>query len=137
MILLRTTTLVASLAIMGGVSACRKGPDVDPSWAERPLPSESITVDAEVADAGACVLRDNFSTCRHLGMGDRENRIKPNVEDLNARRELDSIRATDSSPDSMDTAVKIASHRYEQCRVRLLNADATPPEVRAPGGSPG
>lgn len=128
---LRFAALVTSLAIMNALSACRKGAEVDPAWADRPLPSPERVIDASMADAGAALFRQNCSACHYIGGEDPDAGLGPNLEGVTLRRDPAWIRAMISNPDSMTANDTIAARLHDEYGIRMLNVGATPAEVRA------
>jgi mono/diheme cytochrome c family protein len=128
---LRIKTLVTSLAIVTGLSACRKGSDVDPSWADRPLPSSERLIDARMADAGASLFRQNCAACHYIGGDDPEAGLGPNLEGVTHRRDPIWIRSMIANPDSMLDADTISGRLFDEYGIRMLNVGAEPAEVRA------
>jgi len=123
--------LAASVCILTTSTACRNPVPVDPAWAERPLPADTLMVDQAMADAGAGLFAANCSACHYLGGEDPEAGLGPNLAGVTERRDIEWIRAMISHPDSMLAADTTAVRLYGEYGIRMLNVGADDSEVRA------
>jgi len=112
-----------------GLSACRQGTDVDPSWATVALPGEAHVVDTPMANVGAALFRTRCAACHMLaGAG---GALGPDLSGVTLRRSPAWIHAMITNPDSMLRADSTARTLYERYEMRMLDVDAEPAEVRA------
>jgi mono/diheme cytochrome c family protein len=128
---IRIAALVASLVAATALSACREVAEVDPDWADRPLPSPDGALDVRMADAGASLFRRNCSACHYIGGPDPDAGLGPNLQGVTFRRNTAWIRSMIANPDSMLDADTITGRLYEEYGIAMLNVGATPAEVRA------
>lgn len=117
------------LMLLAALSACERGPVLDPALALEPLPSPEQPVDEALADAGAWYFRRNCSACHQVG-GDTEL-IGPNLAGVTERRDLHWIAAMIRRPDSMVMNDSIARALLERYGVPMANRQLDGARIRA------
>ncbi len=125
MLLLRLSTGLAALL---AAAACDPGVDIDPAWADAPLPSPGDPVDDEVADAGAWLFRRNCAACHHIG---DSSMLGPDLAGVTRRRSAPWIAAMIRNPDSMLVADSIAQRLLAEYQVPMANRRLDGARVRA------
>jgi len=126
---LRIATLVASIGMVCGLSACRQAVEADPAWAAVDLPADPHTVDPGMANAGADLFRTKCTACHYIG--GEGGGLGPNLQGVTKRRSQTWMRAMIANPDSMLANDSTAKALLEQYGVRMIGVGAQPAEIRA------
>jgi mono/diheme cytochrome c family protein len=114
--------------VAGGLTACERGPALDPGLASAPLPASADPVDTELADAGAWYFRRNCAACHRLG---GEALIGPDLAGVTERRDMRWIAAMIRRPDSMLVADSLASALLETYQIPMTTRGLDGARIRA------
>ena len=111
------------------LSACERGPQLDPALADTPLPSPDTPIDAALAEAGGWYFQRNCLACHAIG-GDAAL-VGPNLAGVTQRREIPWIAAMIRRPDSMLVHDDTARALLERYRVPMVNRELDGAKLRA------
>lgn len=118
--------LLLALAL-ATASGCERV-EVDPSVAERPLPSTADPVDTRLAEAGATLFQRQCVACHRL---EGDEVVGPNLGDVADRRESAWIRGMVLEPDSMLANDPVAAALLERYKVRMPDTGLDEARFRA------
>ncbi|MGD2069955.1 MAG: cytochrome c [Gemmatimonadota bacterium] len=126
---MRTVRTIRRLLLLALVlpAACERV-EVDPSVAQRPLPSPGDPVDATLAEAGAVVFQKRCVACHRLEGPDL---VGPTLGDVADRRDYEWIRGIVLAPDSMLRTDEDARALLDRYLVPMVDTGLDEPRFRA------
>lgn len=102
--------------------------EIDPSVADRPMPTPGAPLDTALAEAGGRLYQSKCAACHSL---DGQPLVGPPLGDVTERRSYDWIRGIVMNPDSMLRTDSAAQALLETYQVPMIDTELDEPGFRA------